>query len=513
MSEKRYAVLIGNGDFPQDRTSLPSLRCSINDAKAFDNVLRSPTYGLFDETVVLPNKPSHEILLELEKIFRRAEKNDLVLIYYSGHGKLNTAGTLHLASFDTKVDYIQSTSVSVVRIRELMDACPSNKMILILDCCYSGRVTGAYLKGTVDDHLQQIAGGNGSRGIYLLTASTGVQVAQEKEGDENSLLTKYLLEGIREAKADFNDDGYVTISDLFKYASETIRLESSQVPTKTDLNVQGDSLVVAKTGRGQGAQREAELVQLLYYRRQMRDRSIIAVLTIGAAVGGGAGVLIARLLVSLAFGPDRFLLTTLLLYSITATALSGAMSLGMAIGGQLWQTSGSSSWTKLARSRSNLSLLFGTLLFTAVYLFFAFVNNPNQTAHAGLTNALFGTIGGIGLGLSGFGLPTTSARLGVRDWLLRIALTGVIYSLVAAASAFGKTQILLNLTWGKDAFARALVQSTWFQNVTITTTMSQFLAIADAFIVGCALAAGTMFGLTKTANILAGWIKKLQFEK
>lgn len=116
---------------------------------------RSPTYGLFDETVVLPNKPSHEILLELEKIFRRAEKNDLVLIYYSGHGKLNTAGTLHLASFDTKVDYIQSTSVSVVRIRELMDACPSNKMILILDCCYSGRVTGAYLKGTVDDHWKR----------------------------------------------------------------------------------------------------------------------------------------------------------------------------------------------------------------------------------------------------------------------------------------------------------------------------------------------------------------------
>jgi Caspase domain len=520
MSEKKYAVLIGNGEFPQDPKVLPTLRCSVNDATAFNDVLRSPTYGLFDETVVLADKRHHEILLELNKVLKRAEKNDLVLIYYSGHGKLNTTGILHLATLDTQVGYIEATSVSVVRIRELMDTCPSKKMILILDCCYSGRVAGAYLKGNVEDHLQQVAGGNDSRGIYLLTASTGVQVAQEKEGDENSLLTKYLLEGIREAKADFDDDGLVTISDLFKYVSDTISLESSQVPTKTDLNVQGDSLVVAKTGRGQGVQREAELVQLLYQRRRLRDRSIIGGLAIGGAVGGGMAVLLVRLFVSLPFGPDRFLPTSLFNYVLTAAALSGALSLGMAFAAQLWRTGDSSSeqnilmrWARYLRNRSNLALLFGTIGFAIAYLFFALLNNPNPKVDAAITNGIFGTIAGLGLGLAAYGLPTTSARLSVRSWLLRIASTGIIYALIALPAALGKIPILLNLAWGKDAFARAFAQSIWSQSRTITSDVVTYLAVADAFVVGCGIAAGTTLGLTKAANALARLVKNVQPER
>ena len=520
MSEKKYAVLIGNGEFPQDRKLLPSLRCSIKDATAFNEVLRSPVFGLFDDTVVLSDKPAHEILLELNKVLKRAEKNDLVLIYYSGHGKLNTTGTLHLATLDTQVEYIDATSISVVRIRELMDTCPSKKMILILDCCYSGRVAGAYLKGNIDDHLQQVAGGNGSRGIYLLTASTGVQVAQEKEGDQNSLLTKYLLEGIREAKADFDDDGLVTISDLFKYASDALSRESSQVPTKTDLNVQGDSLVVAKTGRGQGTRREAELKQVFYHRRLLRDRSIIVVLTAGGAVGGGIAALLERLLVTLVVDPKKFLLTILFNYFVNAAAVSGAMSLGMAVAAQLWQTGDDSHeqtrimrWARHLKNRSNLALVFGTVGFAIAFLVFAVIDNASQHIDALVTNTIFGTIAGFGLGLAAYGLPTTSARLSAWSWAMRVATTGFIFALLAAPAALGNSWLLpLRVAWDKNAFGGAFAESIWWQNYTVTEPILKCLAVADAFSVGCAIAAGTTLGLTKAGNALARWVKSVQPE-
>src|SRR5512138_3030299 len=97
MTEKKYAVLIGNGEF-QDSNLLPPLRCSVNDATAFNEVLRSRIYGLFDDTVVLTDRPSYEILREMNRFLNKADKEDLVLIYYSGHGKVNTNGTLHLAT-------------------------------------------------------------------------------------------------------------------------------------------------------------------------------------------------------------------------------------------------------------------------------------------------------------------------------------------------------------------------------------------------------------------------------
>src|SRR5262249_18452743 len=156
----------------------------------------------------------------------------------------------------------------------------------------------------------------------ILTASTGIQIAVEKEGDEYSLLTKCLLEGIREGKADFDDDGAVTISDLFKYASDSM---APQVPMKWDLNVQGDSLVVALTGQPKGKRRENATEQLLYHRKRFRDRYIIGGLTLGGALGAGIVFFLARLPASLILiGAHNFILTRLFTFSYSAAIVGGA---------------------------------------------------------------------------------------------------------------------------------------------------------------------------------------------
>jgi hypothetical protein len=245
MIEQRYAILIASSYYPKDPAHLEPLRCPNNDVDALEGILAAADYGAFVKPVVLKDLAHYDVLRQINLTLSQASRDDLVLIYYSGHGKLNRSGRLHLTTVDTEVNLLDTTSIPVERIRDLIDMSPSKKIILILDCCYSGRVRDAFLKSGVDDHLKQV---QIDQGIYIITASTGIQVAREKEGDKYSHFTKYIIEGLKEGKADTNNDGFVSITDLFRYTEGQMRQETSQVPMRWDLNVQGNELIISRTG-------------------------------------------------------------------------------------------------------------------------------------------------------------------------------------------------------------------------------------------------------------------------
>lgn len=520
MSEARYAVLIGNSEFPQDPKLLQPLRCPPKDIAALNSTLKSPKHGRFSRTIVLENKASDEILREINEVLTDAQKGDLVLIYYSGHGKLNVLGALHLATIDTRLKILDTTAIPVRRIRDLMDASAANKFILILDCCYSGKVGDAFLKGGVEEQLQEVSGGNSGRGIYIMTASTGIQVAQEKERDEYSLLTKYLLDGIREGKADFDDDGSVTISDLFKYVSESMRQESFQVPMKWDLNVQGDSLVIARTGQAKGTRRGNEIEQLLYHRLRFRDRYIIAGLTVGGALGGGLGLFLMRLPISLLlFGSNDFIVTRLFTLFYSGAILGGALALGIALAAQLWKASEDPEkhstplrWARKSRSASNLALLLCTVTFAIAYLCLAVLGGIDLEMKRLIPSLAIGLALGFGLSLSLYGQPTAGTRLGWRGWTLRIGIAGIVFALVQLHSVVDRTATLPIVTWGTEFYARYLVtsDSRWMQEMSARPSLLSYVAEGDAFLVGIALAVGVTLGLTKAADSLARWVATVQ---
>ena len=218
MAERRFAVLIANSRFP-DEPRLLDLRLPENDVDGLYEVLSSPDRGQFTEIFRLKNRPSHEVLRQINQVLRQAERDDLVLIYYSGHGKLNLAGQLHLATTDTVLDVLEATSVPVQSIRNFVDVSPSSKAVLLLDCCYSGAVGGAFARGDVDEQLQLMSGG---RGTYIMTASTGTQVAIENESDQYGVFTKHIIEGIQGGEADRNGDGLIGMGELYSYVHDRV---------------------------------------------------------------------------------------------------------------------------------------------------------------------------------------------------------------------------------------------------------------------------------------------------
>lgn len=259
MTGARYAILVASSRFPKAQEKLAPLVGPENDVEQLKEILSSHDHGNFGKIAVLKNKPSHTILQKINETLNSAAKNDLILIYYSGHGKLDVGGQLHLATVNTSMATLETTSIPLERIRTLFANSPSAKTVLILDCCYSGAVGKAF-RGEVDEQLNLASGGTGT---FIMTASTGLQMAQEKEEDKLGIFTRHLVEGVRTGDADRDGDGLITMNEIYNYVHDRVLQESPQKPMKWDLSVSGE-MIFAKSGKSSAVERSQQIRERLF---------------------------------------------------------------------------------------------------------------------------------------------------------------------------------------------------------------------------------------------------------
>lgn len=260
MSEPRRAIFIASSKFEDKK--LKNLHCPENDVDGFSDILCARCNFEAENILKLKNEPSHSVLTKVNRLFTQSSKDDLIILYYSGHGKLNSAGKLHLTTSNTEVEILESTSIPAEVLRTYADISPARKVVFILDCCFSGAVGEAFVnnKSSIDDQLNLLSQG---RGIYIISSSTSIQVSQEKKSDKYSIFTKYLIQGIGEGSADINGDGLVSIDELYSYVYEQLKKESCQEPMKWNLDVRGKPLIIASTGKVPRQQRRMKIRELL----------------------------------------------------------------------------------------------------------------------------------------------------------------------------------------------------------------------------------------------------------
>jgi uncharacterized caspase-like protein len=266
---KKYAILIGNSQFPDetDKSKLPDLACPEKDVDGLSTVLASER-GEF-EVLSLKNQPSYQILRELQRKVKQADSADLLLIYYSGHGKPNKSGLLHLTTLDTVIVELETSAIPINRVYDILGTGKAKKIVIILDCCYSG-AAGQGFKGIVDDQLQQL---NNARGTYLVTASTELQVAHENAEEGLSLFTKHLIAGLETGEADKDGDGWVSMNELYDYVhAKVIAEKPTQQPTKHVKEERG-GLLIAKSGQDSRKER-AEKIRLRLLELEQQDEAI-----------------------------------------------------------------------------------------------------------------------------------------------------------------------------------------------------------------------------------------------
>jgi len=241
----KYALIIANTEYTD--LGLAKLTAPGKDAEEFARVLKSPDIAAFDNVSILVNENATIARELIDEIFARKTPDDLLVLYFSGHGVRDEFGSLYLAVKNTKRDRLRSTAINSSFIREGMDQSRSRRQVLILDCCNSG----AFAQGT----KAEIGGSAGTASAFegtgygrvVLTASDSTQFAWE--GDKvigettNSLFTHFLVKGL-EGEADRDGDGVITVDELYDYAYEQIVSRTpKQTPGKWSYKQQGEIIL------------------------------------------------------------------------------------------------------------------------------------------------------------------------------------------------------------------------------------------------------------------------------
>jgi YVTN family beta-propeller protein len=238
---RRLALLIATYEY--EDTGLRRLVTPAHDAQALAGVLQDPEIAGF-EVRTLVNAPWHEASEAIAEFYAESRRDDLTLLYFSGHGLKDDNGRLHLAMADTKRTRLRSSTVPAQLIDEAMTDSLSRQNVLILDCCYSGSYEAQqFAKSDPAVHFDTLTG----RGRTILTASASTQYAFEgsiPHGEApRSVFTRHLVDGLRDGTADLDHDGDITVDELYQYVHDRVVAEQpNQRPKKLD-QVEGRTIL------------------------------------------------------------------------------------------------------------------------------------------------------------------------------------------------------------------------------------------------------------------------------
>ena len=255
MAGQRKALIIANGEYEQE--ALRDLMAPEADAEALGRVLADPQIGDFAVQVVR-NQPAHVIQAHIEEVFTESRPDDVLLLHFSGHGLKSESGELFFAASNTRPNRLGSTAVPAEFVQRCMRASRSRSVVLLLDCCYGGafaqgvRVRAAGDVNVLDSFPRGRSGGG--RGRAVITASSAMEYAFEGDqlaDDQHrrpSVFTNALVEGLETGDADRDEDGWVSLDELYEYVFDKVQEQNPHQTPSRQFELEGE-LYLARNHR------------------------------------------------------------------------------------------------------------------------------------------------------------------------------------------------------------------------------------------------------------------------
>jgi len=252
---RRRALIVANDSYENE--GLRHLRSPAADAEALSDVLGDPQIGGFEVTVVR-NEAAHDIGARIEDLFADSRPDDLLLLHLSCHGLKSESGELYFAAPNTRPNRLVSTAVAAEFVQRCMRSARARSVVLLLDCCYGGAFgQGVAVRAAGDVNvLDSFAGARlgGGRGRAVITASSAMEYAFEGDhltddrSSPPSVFTSALVEGLATGEADRDEDGWVSLTELYEYVFDKVRERNPHQTPSRDIEMQGD-LLLARSRR------------------------------------------------------------------------------------------------------------------------------------------------------------------------------------------------------------------------------------------------------------------------
>lgn len=300
-----YIISIGVGKYANPKFNLNYVEL---DATEFGNELRLKqtelnrferieVISLFDQEATKKNivggvkklagivTPGENLPPKIENL-RRAEPEDTIAIFFSGHGT-SQDGHFYVLPHDlgytdpnqplteNLLKTVLSNSISDIELEQAFREIDAGHLLLVVDACNSGQALESAddRRGPMNNKgLAQLAY---DKGMYILTASQSIESAYVSEALKRSYLSYALVEeGLKTAIADSSPkDGKITIREWFDYATNRVPQLRKDV---------SDGLFTRDLEKGLEEEEEKQAVKKMptqrprvFYRRQIESRAFI----------------------------------------------------------------------------------------------------------------------------------------------------------------------------------------------------------------------------------------------
>lgn len=219
--ESGHALLIGVG------SDLPN---TVNDAQGLADFLKDQDRCAYrpEQVELLTSEDADRagILAGLDNMARRANEDSTALIYFSGHGYVVASSAInsyYLMPFGYNTSRLEETAISGQEFIDKLKATKAQKLLLLLDCCHAGGMTGMKAPG-----LRLTKSPMPPEAHDLLAQGRGHVVIASSKADESSyagqpysVFTSSLIEALCGKGVSLND-GFVRVADLALYARERV---------------------------------------------------------------------------------------------------------------------------------------------------------------------------------------------------------------------------------------------------------------------------------------------------
>src|SRR5919109_1034217 len=106
---RKLALLIGNSQYQDPK--LAKLNAPDSDVSELAKILEDPAIGGFDQVTTVLSELSSTVRVAIGEFFDDKQKDDLLLLYFSGHGLLDENGLFYLALKDTQYKHPRATGI------------------------------------------------------------------------------------------------------------------------------------------------------------------------------------------------------------------------------------------------------------------------------------------------------------------------------------------------------------------------------------------------------------------
>jgi len=246
---KRYIVALGVSDYAKPELNL---QFAAKDAKDLLEALGGEDLA---HTLLLANDQVNQSTVEkIREFVGNSTESDEVILFCAGHGVLDDKFDYYFAGHDFDPDRPAETGIKLDDLVGAVSSAKALKRLVLLDTCHAGVVgeKDEMLLAQMDTKLpsgvravaqrgmkvQQAADFSASdkqrfieemfslpgtiRGVNIIGASAGAQFALESDKWNNGVFTASVIEGLRDKKADWNQDGRITVSELKNYLGQRV---------------------------------------------------------------------------------------------------------------------------------------------------------------------------------------------------------------------------------------------------------------------------------------------------